>query len=481
MEDQHSSKKNIVILVVVVVVFIILGVSIYLLSRSKVNTPGTKSFGALFGGSATLVTPTNGSKITGSGSTGGGSDTLGGDAVEPLFRQLTTMEVAGAVAVEKAGKTYVRYISRENGYVYDVDPKTGNTTQLTNTVIPRIYEAYFALGGNTVILRYLKHDDLARKDIIKTQIADLVLPVDTTGSTTVSLGSLSSFDPQLPDNIASISISPDGTKLFYILPVNDGVSGTVVNIATRVGVEVFRNSFSEWLPQLLDSGNIILTTKASANVEGYSYLYDTGTKTLSRLVREKIGLTTLSNRRGERMIYSENLLGVTTLGLYDKKGFELDEGGITHTAALQLATLPEKCAWSVSGVRIYCGAFASTPKAQIPDEWYQGALSFTDTFWTINTDLSDLVFLADPKREVGKTLDVVDPFLDKSEDHFFFIDKNDSTLWSLRLEKSKYTSSNELHVDTAAATPPLTPEEMKDALGSTPTTTKKIVTPKKSK
>lgn len=475
MEEQHSSKKTIIIVVVIVVILAALVGAFFYMKGNKTSGTGTTSFGALFGNSG-VDTPRNpDGKITGGGVIESGDEPTTTDTSDPLFRQLSTIQVAGATSIEKGGKTYVRYVARENGYIYDVDPKTGVATQITETVIPRVYEAYFALGGNTVILRYLKHDDLSRKDIIKTQIADLVLPLDAAGG---SLGTLSSFDPQMPDNIASVSISPSGARLFYLLPVNDGVSGTVVNIATKIGVEVFRNSFSEWIPQMLDTGNVILTTKASANVVGYSYLYNTSDKTLARIVREKKGLTTIATPTGGRMIYSENIIGKTILALYDKKGFAGDEAGVTHTAPLQLATLPEKCAWSANSVRLYCGAFASTPRAQIPDDWYQGALAFSDTFWTINTDLSDLVFLADPKKEVDKTFDVFIPFIDKNEDHFFFVDKNDSTLWSMRLQKSKYTTSDELQLDATSTLPVLTPEEMRDAVGSLPTTTIKANKPK---
>ena len=468
MEEQSSSKKIIIIVGGVVLLLIIIGV-VFFMMRSKSPGTGTTSFGALFGSSGTDVARPTSTKINDvGGSSASGDVTTSGDTSEPLFRQLTTTQVAGGVAVVRGGVPLVRYVARENGYVYDVDPKTGKTTQLTNTTIPRIYEAYFANTGNTVILRYLKHDDLSRKDIIKTQIADLVLPLDISASST---GSLLISETQLPDNISAVSISPSGNKMFYLLPVSDGISGTVVNVTTKIAVEVLRNSFSEWLPQMLDSGNIILTTKASANAFGYSYLYDTSKKTLTRLVREKNGLTTLATPAGERMLYSENILGVTNLGLYDQKGFAQDEGEVSHTASLQLATLPEKCVWSGNRIRAYCGAFASTPRAQIPDDWYQGALAFSDTFWTTDTDLADLVFLADPNKETGKTLDVFIPFIDKSEEHFFFVDKNDSTLWSMRLERSKYTTVDELPFAASSTLPVLTPAEMRDAAGSMPTTT----------
>lgn len=479
MEEQSSSKKIIIIVVIVVLVLIAAVAGYFLFKKNSSSGTGTTSFGALFGDSGEDVARPTSTRVTGGGDGefgGGGDTTTDGATSDPLFRHLSTIEVAGATAVEKDGKTAVRYIARENGYVYDVDPSTGIATQITNTTIPRVYEAYWALGGRTVVLRFLKRDDLARKDIVKTQIADLVLP-NGAGSASSALGSLFISDPQPPDNITAVSVSPNGTRLFYLLPVADGVSGTVVNIASKAGVEVLRNSFSEWLPQMLDSGNVILTSKASSAALGYSYLYDSNKKTLARIVREKTGLTTLATPNGERMLYSENVSGNTLLSLYDKVGFPQDEGRISHTETLQLATLPEKCVWSQNKVRVYCGAFSSTPNAQIPDQWYQGALAFSDTFWTINTDLADLVFLADPKKETGNTFDVFIPFVDKNETHFFFVDKNDSTLWSMRLEKSKFTSSDELPIDASSTLPVLTPEEMRDAVGSTATTT--VTTPKK--
>lgn len=478
MEEQGKSKKIFIIVGIVAVIAIAVIVGLFLMKGSKGSTTGTTSFGALFGNSGSDTPRGTKNAVTGGTMTDGSTDNGSAGGVEPLFRQLSTIETAGATSVEKDGKTYVRYIARENGFVYDVDPTNGVAVLLSNTTIPRIYEAFWAKNGSTVIVRYLKHDDLARKDIIKTQIANLILPIEGVGSSTTEVGSLSISDPQLPDNISSVSVSANGLKLFYLLPVTDGVSGTIVNIASKIATEVFRNSFSEWLPQMLNSGNVILTSKASADVPGYAYLYDSSKKTLTRLLREKNGLTALTTPDGGRMLYSENVLKNTTLGLYSAKGFEQDEGDLTHTATLQLATLPEKCAWSKNYVRAYCGAFASTPRAQIPDDWYQGALSFSDTFWTMNTDLADLVFLADPKIETGKTFDVFMPFVDSGENHFYFIDKNDATLWSMRLEKSKFTTIDELPISTSTE-PVLTPEEMKDAAGSigakaTTTTPKKL-------
>jgi hypothetical protein len=466
--------------VVVIVVVVIIAIAYLFLNRKGGQAGIVTSIGSLFGVANNVIGGQNPTPIHAGSSSPTTNTTDGGGVNEPLFRQLANVQVAGATTAQHDGKIFVRYIARETGNVFEVDPQTGQVTQLTNTTIPRIYEAYWGNNGNTVVLRYLTRDTLAQKDVIKTVIANLVLPINYSSSTDTMGSLVTNVTDFLQDNISAVSVSADGTKLFYLLPIPEGVSGTIVTLSTKVAHEVFRNTFSEWLPQLLNNGNVVLTTKPSANIPGFAYLYDATNKTLSRIVREKDGLTTLSTATGARILYGENIAGNTALSMYDAKGFALDQGETTHTAQLQLVTLPEKCAWSHNNVRIYCGAFTSTPHAQIPDDWYQGVLNFSDTFWTVNTDQSDLVFLADPQKEIQQNFDVFMPFVGADENYFFFINKNDATLWSMRLIKDKFTTSDEPALE--ATTTPLTPAELKDAAGSVPTpVAPKQTTTKKSR
>ncbi len=468
MNEEGSSKKIWIILGVVILLIAIAAGVYFTMSKHSASSGGIKGVGSLFGFTGTDVQRPPTDIRTGSSTQNGtvvGNDTTD----EPLFRQLSTIQAAGATSVTHDGGTFVRYIARENGFIYEVDPVTGTSRQLTNTTVPRIYEAYFGNNGNTVVIRYLFKDPLTKQDIIRTEIGDLVLP---TSSSTTELGTLEGLTDRLHDNISEVSISPNGKFLFFLLPVDDGVSGTIVTLDSRNAREVLRNSFGEWLPQMLDNGNVVLTTKPSWDVPGFSYLYNTSERSLSRLVREKNGLTTLGNSAGKRMLYNENVSGNTVLSMYDEKGFADEDSQVTHTAPLQLSTLPEKCTWSGGGVRIFCAAFADTAQNHIPDDWYQGTVSLRDTFWTIDTDSSDLVYLADPQKEIGQSFDVMSPFTGGNEKHLFFINKNDFTVWSMRLQKEKYETAAETAEETAAqATPALTPEEMKDAVGSVPTTT----------
>jgi hypothetical protein len=460
MNEENSSKKIIwIILGIIVFLLIAFGVYYFIFRKSADTGTGPQS---LFGG---LVT----SGIETSGSTGGdvektpvpGSNLSGGSGTEeePLFRQLSTIPIAGAIAIERGGKSYVRYVARENGHVFEVDPKTGSSIELTNTLIPRIYEAYWVKGGNSVLLRYLTQDQLSRRDIIKTYLTHLDLPTENNSGAAVP-GALGSLRGEfLPNDISAVSISPNGTHLFYLEPIAEGVSGKIITLATMATKEIFRNSFSEWLPQLLDNGNVILTTKPSTNVPGFSYLYNPANKTLTRIIREKNALTTLSERGGSRILYSENLTGNTMLGFYDKQGVSAEEGVVSHESPIPLATLPEKCVWSKNTTLLYCGAFTSTPRAQIPDDWYQGVLSFADSFWLIDTNTIEITFLADPKKSIQKEFDVFMPFIGNDEHYFFFTNKKDNTLWEMRLV-------NTVAQTAAEAMPGLTPDELRDAQGS---------------
>ena len=476
MDEEQTPSKKIWIIIGGIILLLVIGVTVFLFVHKKAtDTSGNKSIGSLFGsssGGTGRPTPTDinsGTQIT------GGTAGQNNDQGEPLFRQLANIPVAGATAVMRDGKTYVRYVSRENGNIFEVDPLSGVTTQLTNTTIPRIYEALWANSGNSVILRYLVHDPLSRQDNIKTYLANLILPIKEASSTNTQLSVGTLKGDFLPDNISAVSISQDGLHIFYLLPIQEGVSGSIVSVATLGTREVLRSSFSEWLPELLNSGMVVLTTKPSANIPGFSYLYNPLNKTFSRLIREKNGLTTHAEARGNRIIYGENISGNTVLDLYDTKGFLNDDGETVHTQPLQLSTLPEKCVWAANHIRLYCAAFSAPAKAEIPDDWYQGALIFSDTFWTINTDTSEITFLVDPSKEKSalRNFDVFTPFTGGDEKHFFFIDKNDATLWSMHLIKEKFTTSDE---DTAVIdTPTLTPDELKDAVGSTATKTGKTI------
>lgn len=458
--EQEEQRSKIWLWITLAVVLVLILVFAYFLTLGKSSPVGVSigkvlPFGQL--GEETTRDPITG----GTGNDPRNPDFIGGvavDAPETIFRQLTTRAVSGAYPVAVGNDQHMRFIERETGHAFEVRIKDGATRQLTNTTIPRIYEAIWGFGGNAVILRYLEEDSLSRKDVIKTNLAYLSLP---SASTTDAIGSM--IIDFLPDNITAVTMSPNGKNLFYMLKTSDGVSGSIVDLQTKNTKEVFRNAFSEWLPELLDSGDIILSTKPSGQVPGHAYLYSPVSKKIERMVRNKNGLTTKGNSTGSRIFFAENVARSLIFGVYDKKGFAGDEGEVRYENILSITTLPEKCAWKSSGISAICAAFTGLPSKLIPDDWYQGTFPFDDTFWSINTNTDEIAYLADPIDETKQEFDVIQPLLSLDEHYFVFVNKTDSTLWSMRIVEPV----SEVIVDAPIVIPPdLSPEELKDAQSS---------------
>jgi hypothetical protein len=455
-ESQHGKMKWVIIAIGAITLIVL---SLWLVARFAPESSVGKQIGeALPFGALGAESPRSGfagnTDNEDTGFFGGVFNETTGD--EPLFRQLTEREIAGATTYTRDGKTYVRYVLRENGFIYDIDTTTWETTEISNTFLPRVYEAVFGANGNAVVLRYLKLDPLTRRDVIKSFLADIT-PPETGGD---GVGKLRGRD--LLDNISAVSISPDGALLFFLLPIDGGVSGSVVYLTSDDEPrEVLRNSFSEWLPQILNNGKIVLTTKPSAQIPGFSYLYDPSTQTLTRLVREKNGLTTLGNGAGDRILFNNNIGGNVTLNLYASAGFSSEEGFKIYETSIPVTTLPEKCAWGVEHPKMfYCGTFQESSK-NIPDDWYQGSLFLKDTMWMVDAETAEITLLADPEKEVQRYFDVFQPFMGNGDRHFYFVDKQTGFLWVMRIDRPEGSTPA---LPTEVVPPP--PEESADAAGS---------------
>ena len=87
----------------------------------------------------------------------------------PILRQITATPIAGATATTTLVSdtstttllraTMVRYMDRATGNVYDTRVDTMKQTRLSNTTIPKVYEAMWGNGAETVLARYLKEDN----------------------------------------------------------------------------------------------------------------------------------------------------------------------------------------------------------------------------------------------------------------------------------------------------------------------------------
>ncbi|KKQ35639.1 MAG: hypothetical protein US50_C0009G0005 [Candidatus Nomurabacteria bacterium GW2011_GWB1_37_5] len=361
--------------------------------------------------------------------------------------QITSKPIAGYFTTSKSSETSkissplqltIRYAEKETGNIYetkireipggreevgpqdvprsDLEEPVGNSSQLdpekrlTSNIIPRIEEAFFAENGNTAILRYVKNDETIPKGYtIQTFIGKIPAIED---------GFLSGNF--LEENITDFSLSPDTLKAFYLAENEGKVLGQIYTFATAKKTTVFTSNFTEWLSQYINSKKIGLTTKASSQLVGFSYLLDITNKSYPKVLGNINSLTTLYSPSNTLVAYNDDRLNLNLYNTTTKK-----------TTNLGIQTIPEKCVWKKDNINLYCLVPKNPTGLQYPDAWYKGQILFTDELWKIDTKTGTTSFIS--ARPYSQSIDGIKPTLDSTGDYLFFMNKKDYSLWTIKL------------------------------------------------
>lgn len=310
----------------------------------------------------------------------------------------------------------IRYANKADGNIYQAEISEANQRKFTSTIIPKIYEAFFTKKPNAVALRYLKEDNQTIQTFLGTLPEDL-LGADSAGNDALK----GSF---LPENITDMSISPDGSQMFYLFNLNDTSVGMLSDGSGARKTQIFSSPFTSWLSQLPNPKLVTLTTKASDGLPGFMYTINTDKKDLTNILGNINGLTTLTSPSGRMVLYSSSTNGNLSLNIYN-----VDTG---TTNLLGARTLPEKCVWTKDSSTVYCAVPKFLDIVAYPDSWYQGLTSFSDEIWKIDTFSGSGSRLADPMSIAGEEVDGIKLGLDDNEDYLFFINKKDNFLWELK-------------------------------------------------
>jgi hypothetical protein len=298
----------------------------------------------------------------------------------------------------------VQYVERESGNIYAYQAHGRALTRLSNKTLPGVQEAMWLTDGSLAYVRFLeKVGDSER-------VNTYALAATTTGGYFLE-----------PD-LAQV-LTKGTSTLVTLLSTADGSSATV---STPSGTNV-RTLFATVLSSIrlaFLGTNYLVTTKGSAKADGYAFTVDSGSGTLTRALGPLQGLSTLPSPSGQYVLYSyldRGKLGLAVLNI------------TTHVATrLPLVTLPEKCVWTGDSVSLYCGV-PTTLTGTLPDDWYQGAVSFSDRLWKIDISGRVASLIIDPKAAGKVDIDMVGLALDRTNDVLVFTNKQDETLYAYDL------------------------------------------------
>ncbi len=328
----------------------------------------------------------------------------------------TTIKTTKPTAPPTEMALALRYAAKATGNIYETFADTIQEGQFSTTTIPEVYDAYFGNNGNSVVMRYLSGDEETIETFLGT------LPKEIFGADTIANNQITGS--LLPNNIKSISLSPDTSSMFYLFDSGDSMIGTTLNFTTNKKVQIFTSPFTEWSSGWGNSKIITLTTKPTSGIPGYVYEMDQTGKNLNQTLGNINGLTALPSPDGKFILYGDNSLN---LNIYNKS---------TNTSTLLgVKTLPEKCVWNSGSTTVYCAVPKAIPVNQYPDAWYQGEVSFNDQFWKINVGTGNTTMLVDPiTMPGGQEIDGIKLAVDSAENYLFFVNKKDSYLWEFSLK-----------------------------------------------
>lgn len=396
-------------LIIVAGVVVVLGIAVALYFIFFRSTPGVSVTPP---GSATLPVA-NPTTPPPSGSSGRVEPTSSSPVtVSPRLVKISSGPVVPGMSVtdtrpvnaSSSPDTLVRFVERQSGNVYSYLASSKTQTRTNNKTIPGIQSASWLPDGSFAFVRYLSGADFST-------INTYALPASGTGGFFLN------------QNISDLSVSSTS-----VLTLASGVSGSVASLSKTDGtgsLPIFTTPLSSLRVSLAGKGQYLAYTKPSASLPGSAFIVD-GAGRFSRVAGPLDGLIALPSPSGQWVLitYTQN----------SSLRMRLINTATDETMSLPVATLADKCVWAANDSALYCGVPVNPPlSSAYPDDWYQGALSFSDRLWKINVTGRYAELILDFEKETGTALDAESLAVNGTNSLLVFLDKNTGSLWGFSL------------------------------------------------
>lgn len=333
------------------------------------------------------------------------------EAVSPRLAKISAGPVVpGEIVLNVKAKnassspdTTVSYIERQSGNIYSYSTLSKTVTRTSNKTIPGIQSASWLPSGALAFVRYLSGADFST-------INTYALPASGTGGFF------------LPQNITGLAVSSTS-----VLALASGVNGSVVSAMRPDGTRsssLFTTPLSSVRISFAGKNRYLAYTKPSASIAGSAFLVD-GSGHFTRLAGPLAGLVALASPLGKWVLLSY-VLG-------DTVRMSLVNASTGVSVSLPVATVADKCVWADNDSAVYCGIPVSPPAGKYPDDWYQGAVHFSDRIWKIDTAGRYAQLVLDFNKEADTVLDATALSLDPLGTTLVFLNKNDGSLWAYSL------------------------------------------------
>lgn len=382
-------KKNILITIGIFIILIVLGVWAYLFTYGKpANTNEIFAQFGLGGGEVAPVVNPELTKVDVAQTTNVGT--------RQKLKQLTTRPVAGATFTTSG----IRYVEQGTGHIYDIDLQSGREKLVSGTTITQTAEAIFSKDAPYIAITSFTPS--GKKTIVGTihqeqngdgSIEGVALPL---GATEVQFGNAT------------------GT-INYLLKNASGSSGYSYTIAKKTSALLFTISLRD--VQVLWGEPLYVYTTPTTLQEGNLY----------RVVKNNLVYTAGGGIGLVGFRYDDGVV-TTSLTSENEAYIALSHGGKKTLQSIPF--IPEKCVRNPAKIHsVYCSTPFSINNEKFPDDWYKGAISYSDLLWSIDIESGNATGLSEFLKESGREIDVSQIGTNDAGTYIWFINKNDNTLW----------------------------------------------------
>lgn len=322
----------------------------------------------------------------------------------PRLIRVSATPVAGASFIASASPT-LRHVERSTGHVFNTNAVTGESRRITNTLIPKVYEA--TLGGNdTIVGRTLE-----APETIHTFVGKI--------STTTDAGLSSLVTRELPLPILEITSSQFTSDILMLVKSDRGTRVILTEGDGSSPKPLFALPAGDFRIVWPSSSRIILIEKPASGITGTAFTLDAALKPLMR----GLGLMVLPQATSSAFLYSTDTGSAISLFARLQNG---------ATVVIPIITVAEKCVWGlgVEGIA-YCAVPDSSLGSSFTDRWYSGEVHTNDTWYRVNVSAGTAEkFYA---FEGTAAIDVERAHINSSGEYLSFINARDKSLWLLRI------------------------------------------------
>ncbi len=322
---------------------------------------------------------------------------------EQEITKISDKSVVGAVYDQKINK--IKYADKANGHIYVTESDGKNTERISNTTILNVFNVAWSFDKNKAILQFLKEGEINN------------FSASFTSSSTEGLF--------LSKNIKSLAPSLTENKLAYIEDINGRGVVFISDFENKNKQQTTSLPISDFNLDWKNKDSLSLVSKPAFSVLGYLYSLNLKDKTVQKLIEEE-SLNALWSKDGKNIYITKN----TESGIENK----VIESQTKKEYPLSVKTFVEKCAWSALQKEIiFCAAPLNFAYEKYPDDWYKGKKVFNDALYKINYTTGANEILLE-KEMKNRDFDMTNLFFSPEEKYLFFINKKDSSLWSVKLK-----------------------------------------------